>query len=326
MKTDKENRMTRIFTLFARKRYSPEVEEETQRWLIGEEDSEEKRDASFRFWNTIKAPGDEGMEDALDRVNREIGASKQQMSLTRRIVYVAAVFTGLFVLATGLMFFVNTGQQESAVVTANGETQQAVLPDGSVVRLQPGSKLTYKNGFEQDKRVLQLAGEAYFSVAHEQDRPFVVEAGKLNVQVTGTEFTLRSYPGDDRIVATLIRGQIAVDTGKGEKTVLAPGEQFVFNRLTGESVVSKLAPEDIAVTKEGGLYFDNVTLTEILRSIERQYNVRIKQSPGKLRNRYTIRLHNEDGLDEILEMLDETVDEYTFVRKGDEVILKKSIE
>lgn len=326
MNPDKKKRIARIFSLFSSKDVSPDLEDKVHHWLIDEEDQEEKKNASFHFWNSINHTPDEDAEEVLSRVNREIGENGNKTNLMRRLFYVAAVFASLFVLATGVMFVLSQNEKTIELVTGYGEKEYHVLPDGSEVRIQPGSKLTYQAKYKNGRRELKLSGEAFFNVKKDTEHPFTVQTNELTVQVLGTEFSIRSYPGDELITTTLASGQVEIHSDKGRLATLKPNEQFVYVRASGIGTVNQLTNNEVLEATAGALCFENATLSEILRSVERKYNVRIKQNSGHLRERYTVSFHKEDVLDTVLEVLDETVEKYSFLRSGDEVILKKDNE
>ena len=117
----------------------------------------------------------------------------------------------------------------SEVSTKNGSKSQIQLPDGTQVRLNAGSKLTYDDKYGNGIREVTLVGEAYFDVVKNPEVPFVIHTSKIDIKVIGTEFNVKSYPGDKTTEASLIRGSIEVmiRNRPSEKIILKPNEKIV---------------------------------------------------------------------------------------------------
>ncbi|PIF45347.1 FecR protein [Chryseobacterium sp. 52] len=166
--------------------------------------------------------------------------------------------------------------------TARGETYQVVLPDGSHVWLNAGSSIEYPNSFQLVKqRRIRLIGEAYFEVAHNRAKPFIVSTEGQEVTVLGTQFNINSYADEGRTITTLAQGSVRLDVPKSKKTMLlTPGHQIInaMGRLSSQ-------PADLEVAlawKEGRIYFKNAPLQQVLREISRWYNIEIEYhgNPG----------------------------------------------
>lgn len=97
------------------------------------------------------------------------------------------------------------------VITSSNQQKQCTLSDGTTILLNSCTKVTYPSEFKDSVRVVTLVGEAYFSVASDAAKPFIVKTKDLSVRVLGTQFNISAYPSDDRTIATLNRGKIQVD-------------------------------------------------------------------------------------------------------------------
>jgi ferric-dicitrate binding protein FerR (iron transport regulator) len=111
-----------------------------------------------------------------------------------------------------------------------GARTEIILPDGSAVWLNAGSKIKYMNVFNRDNREIQLNGEAYFKVTKNTDLPFDVKTGDLSIQALGTEFNVKSYDDEDIIETTLVEGKIAIHQGRKQKAsvYLEPHQQALY--------------------------------------------------------------------------------------------------
>lgn len=122
-------------------------------------------------------------------------------------------------------------QNLSEISTRNGSRTRLNLPDGSVVWLNAGSKLVYNKSFDEEVREVTLTGEAYFDVAKNEHRPFIIHAGKMDIRVIGTLFNVKSYPGENTTEASLIRGsiEVTIKDRPSEKIILKPNEKITVS-------------------------------------------------------------------------------------------------
>ncbi|HEY4286909.1 MAG TPA: FecR domain-containing protein [Puia sp.] len=191
------------------------------------------------------------------------------------------------------------------VLAKAGTRTKLVLPDGTQVWLNSNSKLRYSNEFNTESREVALEGEAYFDVAKDIQRPFIVHASSLDIRVLGTSFTIKSYPQDETVEATLLKGAIEVsrkDNPNAARVILKPNEKLVFNKRLAPSEWTNLVPDkisirtpstlpDIAINSIGKdvpdsdkietawmynrLVFKGDNFKELADKMERWYNVRI---------------------------------------------------
>lgn len=163
--------------------------------------------------------------------------------LFRRIwSYVAAVAVifcltwGLYHLLAGRVLYspaVRSVANEEVLARAGARTS-LLLPDGTRVWLNSNSKLRYNKEFNSGNREVELEGEAYFEVTKNAELPFIVHAATLDIQVLGTSFTVKSYPQDATVEATLLKGAIEVRRKGGQNTaqvILKPNEKLVFDKM-----------------------------------------------------------------------------------------------
>lgn len=123
----------------------------------------------------------------------------------------------------------NKKEPKSEVSTKYGSKTRIQLPDGTQVWLNAGSKLNYTNEYGKTLREVQLIGEGFFDVVKNPQMPFVIHTSAIDVKVLGTEFNVRSYPGDKTTETSLVRGSVEVIVRKrpNEKYILKPNEKLV---------------------------------------------------------------------------------------------------
>ena len=166
-------------------------------------------------------------------------------------------------------------------IAANGQNTQFTLPDGSKVCLSSRSSLQYPNQFNGNLRKVILNGEAYFEVEHNAQKPFIVSTKDINVRVTGTKFDVVAYPQEHSTEVILASGSVNVYlSGKDESTAkkLRPNQMYTLANNHTESVQEVDASQFTSWTK-GAYDYNNETLQEISKRLERYYGAQIICSP-----------------------------------------------
>lgn len=163
--------------------------------------------------------------------------------------------------------------KENTLSISNGETYQLCLPDGTRVWLNTKSSLTYAPKLVQaGQRRVKLVGEAYFEVAKDRSKPFIVRTGTQQVEVMGTSFNVNAYLDEPVTSTTLVEGSIKIKTEKGEHLV-RPGEQAIN---TGKDIrIVRTETENITDWKDGDFYLNHVDFKVAMRKIARWYDVDI---------------------------------------------------
>ncbi|MGJ1387931.1 FecR family protein [Sphingobacterium spiritivorum] len=162
---------------------------------------------------------------------------------------------------------------QNTLSTAKGEMYMMTLPDRTKVWLNSGSALTFSPTFnEQNSRSVTLTGEAYFEVAKDKRRPFVVNTAKQKVTVLGTHFNISSYADEKEVKTTLIEGAVKVhNLQSGTVLLLKPDQQAIVN---GENLYTQQVDvNEIIAWKNGDFVFGTESFEASMRKIERWYDV-----------------------------------------------------
>lgn len=152
-----------------------------------------------------------------------------------------------------------------------GEIITLVLPDGTVVKLNAASSITFPRAFSGSQRVIRLRGEAYFDVAHDARRPFIVVTDYFRTQVLGTRFNISAYAPTHAGV-TLLEGKVQVHSLHSAPLLLAPEEQAVY-APNGALSKQKADVYQCMQWQKGFFYFDQAPLSEIMVELGRWYNM-----------------------------------------------------
>lgn len=191
-------------------------------------------------------------------------------------------YAAIFIAVAGLSFStyklgMNTIASQLADIKMEapiGSQSNMYLPDGTIIKLNAGSTLTYSQSFGVDNRCVKLSGEGYFEVAKNTRLPFVVETGSLKVRVLGTKFNITNYGSDPEAVVALAAGKVALDNSRAETLYLSPGQSATFNKKTQTINITDSDIESIDDWTEGILTLDGKPLQDILETLERHYNVK----------------------------------------------------
>ncbi|MFL5746130.1 MAG: FecR family protein [Niastella sp.] len=178
----------------------------------------------------------------------------------------------------------HNGNQEAVawntISTPRGGQYQVVLPDGTKVWLNAVSSLRFPAGFTGKERVVELTGEAYFEVSH-NNQPFIVEiisaAGKPggnSVEVLGTHFNIKAYDDEPAIKTTLLEGAVKV-TKDAASVLLKPGEQTSISQSSQPSQPIPVQTEEVVAWKDGRFVFSEAGVETVMREIARWYDVEI---------------------------------------------------
>lgn len=159
--------------------------------------------------------------------------------------------------------------------TLTGMEYTLALADGSRVYMNAETRITFPVDFRGVERRVRLEGEAYFEVAKDASKPFVVETGDVEVRVLGTEFNVRAYKGEREVAATLVEGRVAVSDSVTHR-VIAPGEQAVCGRDGGGIEVRKVDVSLYTAWKSGKFVFRNETLGDVMAYLSRWYGFRYR--------------------------------------------------
>lgn len=164
-----------------------------------------------------------------------------------------------------------------------GQRTSIQLVDGTKIWLNSESKLVYSKDFNSGgNREVFLEGEAFFDVAHDAKRPFIVNTSSMAIKVLGTAFNVKSYATEGLIEASLVKGSIQLNvmepnSKKGLKeAMLVPNQRAIFNKATQKLTIQNQTPvAEFTDWRNGKLYFEDKPINEVLEMMERWYNVKI---------------------------------------------------
>ena len=197
---------------------------------------------------------------------------------TKQIIRVAASMAIVITVVLGIQEFQNRKElAQNEYIELNvkrGQTQQLTLADGTKLFLNAGSSLRYPAKFSGKNRTVELNGEAYFEVAPDANKPFIIHTGNMDVKVLGTTFNIKSYNEDDRAIVSVNSGKVQVDLAESMMRLVA-NEQIVLDKKSGELQKNIISTNDAKGWMTGGLSFNNTTIQNVAKELMRVYNCKI---------------------------------------------------
>lgn len=242
----------------------------------------------------------------------------------RRLVTVAASTAAVIALVLGSITYIHYMDSQSVsyleASTSYGERKQIQLPDGTHVTLNSCSHIRYPDRFAGKHRKVELEGEGYFRVSHNEKQPFIVNARHFDVRVLGTCFNIKSYSSDELVSVDVESGKVQVDMPEAMMRLQAK-EQILINTLSGE--YNKRRDErTVAVWRKGGLRFNSTPIRDVAKDLERMYNCRITFAQGQDFNNLISGEHDNKSLDAVLQSIEYTSGIH-YKKQGNKVLLYK---
>ncbi|MCW1734358.1 FecR family protein [Anaerorudis cellulosivorans] len=196
-------------------------------------------------------------------------------------------YAAMLILVLGSIFFFSHKKSSDerafnsrtvTVITQNGQRSQVVLPDSSIVWMNSGTTLTYRDNFSEHRREVILNGEAFFKVAHNEKLPFDVHCNDVVVSVLGTEFDINAYPETGKVCVALESGKVALSHNRIESFdyTLKPGELAAYDLTQNTIHVDEFDVSQYASWKNGMLVFKNEPIKTVFEKLKRWYNIDIE--------------------------------------------------
>lgn len=211
--------------------------------------------------------------------------------------------------------------QYNTIVVPRGRQYQLVLSDNTKVWINSESTIEYPVSFG-DTREVRFSGEAYFEVAKDAKRPFMVHHGDFSVRVHGTEFNLNTF-SDEALTVALAEGSVGFCNGaEADEVLIVPGQVATANTLSGESNVAEADIYLWTAWKDNDVVFNNEPLGDIMVKLSRWYDVDVTFAREELKNmRFSANLRRYDDINDLLGSLERT-SAVAFLVKDRHVVVK----
>ena len=283
-----------------------------KRYLDGDASEEELRrlEVAVLHNSDVQQLLEEEMESALpvmdeevkrrlySRISAGVKPEKRLISLSpawRRAMQWTAILLLPLLSAIATYFITQPSDLQDAPVTVStgyGEKAEVTLPDGSRVWINAGSRLTYDNRYNRRQREVLLSGEAYFEVAQEKRKPFIVRTTDMVVEALGTSFNVMAYDDEPFASSVLLEGSLRV-TAASQERLLSGNHRATLYKASSTLASDAVLASDYVVWKEGYIYFENSSFEDIAKRLSRMFNVQISFTSDELKKmRFTGTLGN----------------------------------
>jgi len=310
MNTLDKNKIEELLPRFCEGQVTEEERLQVEAWMSESEENyrlAKQIHTLYLTTDTICVMKKVNTEKALARVRSRMTVKKPKM-WWEWLQRAAAV---LFIPLITILIFQYWGgkEQEMAqmveVKTNPGMTTSLTLPDGTVVFLNSESSLTYPSHFDEDTRNVTLQGEAYFEVAKNPEKKFIVSTSHHSqIEVLGTHFNVEAYANDDMVTATLVEGKIGFifeQDNISRKVLIKPGQRLVFDSKDSKVQLYTTSGESEIAWKDGKIIFKNTPLDEALRILEKRYDVEFVVTNKRLKEYSFTGTFTNQRLERILE-------------------------
>jgi transmembrane sensor len=194
--------------------------------------------------------------------------------------------------------------QLTSLTAAVNQKKVITLADGSRIWVNAGSKLRYPKTFNGKTREVYLSGEAYFDIAHNASKPFLIHTGNVLTTVLGTAFNIKEDQNKHTIQVTVTRGKVSVANGDKLLGLLTPNQQISFNTINAQAVRSTVNTGVVIAWQQSDLHFDDISFGDAVVQLQKHFNVKISFANDKLKDcRFTGAPLPGEKLDKILNVM-----------------------
>jgi len=281
--------------------------------IEGKEDNDQMSSEIFELWDATLKGSIENKENdqLLDKIHHRISLDEsrslaRQFTLYRNLLKIAAVLIVGLLVSTAIFYNIPEKQPFTTLIetvtTPFGARTSFKLPDGSEVWLNSGSTISFPKQFG-DIRSIELTGEAYFKVVKDGKR-FMVSTDYGKVEVMGTSFDVKAYPKEN-FETTLVEGSVKVKNLTNKLAILESGQQSVITP-SNEFSVNEVNTDLRTSWKEGKLIFVKEPFQNVVKALERWYNVKIELQGERLKKLGFTGTIEMESFGEVLELINAT--------------------
>ncbi|MDA3890995.1 MAG: FecR domain-containing protein [Salinivirgaceae bacterium] len=319
---------------------SAEQTQQITKWLLESEENQKELDLLEAIWaessKLTPNPVAVDVKGAWGSMSLRVDNFEEQQinkigkvrTLNQKIARISFRAAAILVVAIGIFKFIIDPvlPVEQMAFSASSEVFKGTLPDGSKVALNLNTKLSYPKRFKQGTRKVKLEGEAFFDVAHNHKKPFIISAGDANIRVWGTSFNVKANKGDD-VEVSVSTGKVQlfkVDSVSGDTAsiFLTAGQKGILPSRTSkpEKLDEQVEPDEM-FWMDSTLVFQQIELNKVISTLEKYYNVNITiENRMALTCSYTATFSNAD-IEDILEMMATTFN-FQLLSENNSFVLK----
>ncbi len=306
---------------------SPEEEQAVAEWMKESETHQEYYNQFKKIWDQSKSLASGSNVDvnkAWERFQNKISGQHEPAKILnhRRFSWLRIAASVILVAGLGITLFmlVNKNTEPKEMVAQTGQNVLIdTLSDGSIITLNKRSTVTYPSKFKGNTRAIALKGEAFFNVAPDKKKPFIISVNDVQVTVVGTSFNIKSENGNTEVV---VESGVVQVTRSGKTVELNAGEKILMpaddNSATKEKVSDKLY--NYYRTKE--FVCDDTPLWKLVQVVNEAYNVKIIIGRKELNDKTLTTTFYNESLEQVLEVIRLTFDITVIKKENGQIILQ----
>lgn len=239
----------------------------------------------------------------------------QIVPFARRRMFISLAAAILALLVAVFWLFGLRQENQPAMVQSEGEVRPVLLKDGSHITLNQASSLTYELEKATNKRVAKLTGDAFFEIARDETKPFVVVADSLEIEVLGTSFYVDARESQSAIQVVVTSGKVAVRKGNQEVELMA-GQKAVLDKSSGQLLEIPNQDTNFLSFKTGDLIFQEDTFETLAFALERHFHTKIRLEIKDLHNCEITARYENKSLESIIHLIESTFSGIAIEKEG----------
>ena len=265
------------------KKTSPEENKILISWISRPGIREEFDQLCKQIWKDASVEIDQTIADDMwnhlqKKLNKTIALPPRIKKKSTYYKIAATILLPIFI-GLGAYYLANhqneTSQELFAIEVDYGQKANISLPDGTKVWLNSATQLTYDANYNKKDRKIHLNGEAYFEVAKNKKKRFIVNCNELNIEALGTKFDVKGYKDDACVTTLLVEGSVRVGN-ESNSTLLNVGEKVTYHKENGTLTKSPISDmREVDFWRKNMLIFNSASMAEIATTIERMYGVKV---------------------------------------------------
>ncbi|HMK17635.1 MAG TPA: FecR domain-containing protein [Chitinophagaceae bacterium] len=303
---------------------SPEEEQAVIEWMKESETHQEYYNQFKKIWDQSKALASGSSVDVNDAwvrfQNRIAGQHDPAKIIKPRFSWLRIAASVILVAGLGITLFMlfNKNAAAEEMISQTGQNVLVdTLPDGSVITLNKRSTVTYPSKFKGNTRAIALKGEAFFNVAPDKKKPFIISVNDVQVTVVGTSFNIKNENGNTEVV---VETGIVRVTRSGKTVELNAGEKIVMSANDSSATKEKVSDKLYNYYRSKEFVCDDTPLWKLVQVVNEAYNVKIIIGRKELNDKTLTTTFYNESLEQVLEVIRLTFD-ITIIKKEDGQII-----
>jgi len=303
---------------------SPEEKQEVNEWMSKNAANKENYLQLQKIWDNSKklaANSTVDADKAWERFQKRVGGQNQAPKILKpsRFSWMRIAASVILIAGVGILayFMINNNGSKEMVAQTGQNVLVDTLPDGSVITLNKRSAITYPSKFKGNSRAIALKGEAFFNVAPDKKKPFIISVNDVQVTVVGTSFNIKSENG---ITEVVVETGIVQVTKAGKTVELIAGEKIVISPNDSNTTKEKVSDRLYNYYRSKEFVCDDTPLWKLVQVVNEAYNARIIIGRKELNDKRLTTTFNNESLEQVLEVIHLTFD-ITIVNKEDGQII-----